>query len=420
MIETSAKLSYELARELAADPDPRLREALARRQDVPAEVLYFLAGDELASVRLAVAANPKGPSKGNLLLADDPDEAVRRSLATKVGQSDAGMSKSALVTDAARKVLEKLARDQVPHVRAIIAESLKSMADADPVLIGRLARDVEIIVSAPILECSPVLTDQDLIDIINESPIAGALSAISRRAFVGAQVTQAIVSSGDVSAITHLLKNANAQIQESTLDSLIDGAADQPTWQEPLVYRPELTAQSSLRLARAVATHLLERILERQDLPAETVHSIAKVVQQRLIEAKATPAAAPPTVEDGVDNRYTALLWRAAELQEQGLLNEGALMVALLTDLNDELVAGLSVLAKMPVAVILRIAASHSPRALCALARAAKLSALFAVELQMRLGGIAKDSLVKPQPDGSHLLNEGEMNWQLEMYASLH
>jgi len=419
MIETPSKLSYELARELAADPDPRLREALARRQDVPAEVLYFLAGDELASVRLAVAANPKGPSKGNLLLADDPDEAVRRSLATKIGQSDAGMSQSARVTDVARKVLEKLARDQVPHVRAIIAESLKSMADADPVLIGRLARDVEIIVSAPILECSPVLTDQDLIDIINESPIAGALSAISRRAFVGAQVTQAIVSSGDVGAITHLLKNANAQIQESTLDSLIDGAADHPTWQEPLVYRPELTAQSSLRLARAVATHLLERILERQDLPAETVRSIAKVVQQRLIDAQAAPAAAPP-VDDSIDNRYTALLWRATELQDQGLLTEAALMVALLTDHTEELIAGMSVLAKLPVAMILRITTSRSPRAFCALTRAAKLSALFAVELQMRLGGIAKTSLVKPHPDGSHLLNEGEMNWQLEMYASLH
>ena len=353
MIDMSSKLSYELARELAADPDPRLREALAHRHDVPAEVLYFLAGDALASVRQAVAGNPKGPWKGNLLLADDPDEAVRRSLAAKVGQSDVGMSKSALVTDTARKVLEKLARDQVPHVRAIIAESLKSMADADPALIGRLARDLEIIVSAPILECSPVLTDQDLIDIINDSPIAGAMSAISRRAFVGAQVTQAIVSSGDVSAITHLLKNANAQIQESTLDSLIDGAADHPTWQEPLVYRPELTAQSSLRLARAVATHLLERVLERQDLPAETVRSIAKVVQQRLIDAKAKPPPTPPVEDEDEDedSRYTALLWRATELNNQGLLNEGALMVALLTDHTEELIAGLSVLAARPLSM---------------------------------------------------------------------
>ena len=54
------------------------------------------------------------------------------------------------------------------RVRRIVAEALKDVANALPEVINRLARDTEIVVSGPILESSPVLTDDDLLAIVSE------------------------------------------------------------------------------------------------------------------------------------------------------------------------------------------------------------------------------------------------------------
>jgi len=404
-------LTYEQARDLAADCRPEARAGLAARRDVAPEILYFLAGDADPGVRRAVADNPLTPARGNLLLADDADAEVRSALAAKIA---GGPAPSARDKTMAVQMLERLTRDRVAKVRGVIAEALKTVASADAGLIGRLARDAEILVAAPVLEYSPLLTDGDLLDVIHSSPVDGALSAISRRAYVGEEVTRAIVGTGSVPAISRLLENANAQLQESTLDSLIERASAEPSWQEPLIYRPELNERSSIRLAQAVATQLLDRILARRDLPPAAVQAIAREVKKRLEDEVAHRPAAG-TVTDG----YGPLLEKARELNHQGRLDEAKLMVALLSDDTDQVVAGLSVLTGMAVPVILQVIAAQSPRALCALAWTAGMSALFAAELQIHLGQIAAAAAIGPAANGKYRLTEDEMRWQMDMFASL-
>ncbi|MBT6094756.1 MAG: hypothetical protein HOH04_07725 [Rhodospirillaceae bacterium] len=57
----SASISYEDAKQLAVHDDASVRANLARRDDVPPEVLYFLAEDGDADVRRAVAENMAAP-----------------------------------------------------------------------------------------------------------------------------------------------------------------------------------------------------------------------------------------------------------------------------------------------------------------------------------------------------------------------
>ncbi len=401
------KLDYETARSLAASSDAEVRASLASREELPAEILYFLAGDQNVEVRRAVAANPASPAKANLLLADDSDIGVRRSLAAKIGKL-AKPGKGAI----AGQVLDHLTRDSVVQVRTIIAEAIKYVTELDPAVVGRLARDSEIIVAAPILESSPMLTDQDLLDIIAGQPVRGALSAISRRAYIDPSVTSAIVASNDSQAIMHLLKNSSAHLQESVLDRLIEQSVHEASWQEPLVYRPELNQRSAMRLAELVAVQLLDRILQRQDLPPETVQMVAKVVGERL-RARNDPEE-PPT--QTIEQRYEARLERARLDQASGRLEEIALMSLLLTDQTEELLASLAIRAEMPISVVLDMAASQSPRALCALAWAAGLSALFAEEIQIRMAGLPLDRVQRAAPDGRYAIKEPELRWQLAMF----
>ncbi|SOD96999.1 DUF2336 domain-containing protein [Caenispirillum bisanense] len=415
-----AVLGYEEARALAADPRMEVRQRVAALSVAPPEVLYYLAQDAETAVRLAVAANPGAPAKANLRLADDADESVRAALAAKV----ADLQRTGLLPPGARAasitfdVLDRLSRDRLTAVRAAVADGLKDVTAVDPSLVRRLARDVEILVAAPILEFSPILDDQDLLDIIRENAVAGALAAIARRAYVGAEVTEAIVASGDARAVTHLLYNAGSQLQEHTLDSLISSADREPDWQLPLARRAELPEPSVRRLAEMVADHVLARLMERGDLTPEATERLREVVNNRLDQRLTDgPGALPSPYAAEAEERFAPLLVRAREMQVRGELTEGQLMVSLLTDHVDDLVAGLAVLADQPVRVVLEILASQSPRAVAALARAAGVSARFGLELQVKLGRIAHEVALKPLPDGGHPVTETETAWQIEMYA---
>lgn len=98
--------------------------------------------------------------------------------------------------------------------------------------------------ATPVLEYSPLLSDEDLLEIIGRNPIRGTLAAIARRQNVSEPVTEAIVESPDRDAVTALLANPSAQIREETLDRIIDAAPDQEPWHTPLVHRGELSVRA--------------------------------------------------------------------------------------------------------------------------------------------------------------------------------
>ena len=283
----SGEIPYDKAKEMARHEDVTVRRELAGRQDVKPEILYYLAEDNDAGVRRVIAANASAPRHADLLLAADADHEVRVGLAEKIALLAPGLTsdeqdKIRLMT---YEALEILARDQVVRVRQIIAETLKDVADAPAEVIRNLARDVELVVSAPILEYSPVLTTDDLLAIIASDPIHGALFAVSRRRNIDNSVADAIVATDNAEVIAELLGNSSAQIREETLDNIIDRAADVEIWHDPLVRRPKLPSGAAPKLARFVAENLLEILTARQDLDADVAEQVRNVVNRRLAES---------------------------------------------------------------------------------------------------------------------------------------
>ena len=280
----SPQSSYDEAKRLARHPDAEVRRKLAAREDVRPEILYFLAGDASAEVRRQIALNAQTPVQADLILARDESEDVRSNLVRKVGRlapnlsADERRQVQLRVTD----VLETLARDQVTRVRQILSETLKDVADAPRSVIKQLSRDAALEVVAPVLQFSPLLTDEDLLEIIGASPSSGALGAISRRAGLREQVSDAIVATEDVPAVAVLLANSSAQIREETLDFIIDRANAVEAWHAPLVHRPQLPAAAATRLASFVAENLIEHLKKHPDLDSTTVSEIASEMRRRL------------------------------------------------------------------------------------------------------------------------------------------
>ena len=416
-------LTYERARELAASEDPRVREALAAQANVKPEILYFLAVDSDPEVRRQAAINLSTPHQAHLKLAEDDDGQVRAGLAEKIArlapELDAdGQEK---LRRATYETLDILARDQLTRVRQILSETLKDVANAPPDLIRSLAQDTALEVASPVLEFSPVLTDEDLLEIIESGPVKGAVGAISRRSAVSESVSDAVVGTDDTDAIAELLSNKSAQIREETLDSLIERAENIELWQAPLVGRPQLPSRTATRLARFVADDLLDVLQARTDLDAETLDAVRSVVHRRVSgeQENGQPGgvAGPPKddlpsfLEEDLPIPMAERLFESKKLDAKVLSNA--------IQFNDFglVLAALVVRANVTANVVKKIFSGENPKGIVALTWKSKLPPNLAVLLQQRVARIPPPAVLNPKEDGAFPLTEDEMKWELEFFG---
>lgn len=412
----TARLNYDRAKAEAAHADEAVRLRLAGRPDVQPEILYYLAEDPAASVRRAIAENASSPVHARLLLARDRDENVRCRVAEKVAQLvphlDPGAS--ARVGEIVVDILETLARDALPRVRRLLSESLKEVANAPESVIQRLAHDPDVDVAAPVLEHSPLLGDDVLIEIINSGAVQGALQAIARRRGLGAGVAEAIVARDDEPTIATLLTNRSAQIREETLDRLIDRAADRPSWHGPLVARPQLSPRAARRLCTFVADSLVERLLQRNDLDAETAQAVQASVRTRLAREQ---EAIDIDGNDGPSGSEAAMA-RAQAMVAAGDLGEDTIADAISGGNRIFAMAGLAARAEVGYAVVEKIVSTASAKGMVALAWRGGFSPRFAAQLQMRLLRVSPTSVLRARNSEDWPLSEDDMRWQLEFVGA--
>jgi uncharacterized protein (DUF2336 family) len=400
-------MAYDDAKRLAADPDDRTRIDLARRGDVQPEILYFLAGDRAVEVRRAIAGNQATPVHADLVLARDADDEVRCAVAEKVARLAPSLSREqrARVGDIVVEVLRTLASDQLPRVRRILAEELKSAAGISADIVERLARDDDVLIAGPVLENSPLLSDEFLLEIIDSRPVQGTLDAIARRAGLSHALADAVVAADKEAAVTVLLGNRSAQIREETLDELVDRGERVSAWHTPLVARPSLSARAVRRLTEYVTESLLAVLARRDDLAPEMARELAARVRQGLdheLEADgASPAGAgisrPDAGMAGVDE---AAIWRA--------LSKGR---------REFVVAAIAAKSGIPQGVVDKIVSLSSAKGIVAVVWKAGLSAPLAEELQTRLARISPTDRLKAKA-GKFPLSTDEMQWQLEFFGA--
>lgn len=400
-------LEYDEAKKLASHKDIKVRLKLAKREDLLPEILYFLAEDPSAEVRRAIAKNASTPRQADLLLSRDNDDGVRFNLAEKISLLIPGLNPDELskVHELTHQVLDLLAKDQAIRVRRILSETLKDIADAPLEVIRRLARDVELVVCAPVLEHSPVLTDEDLIKIITSSPVMGALSAISKRNNLGEEIADAIYMSDDEDAVAIMLGNKSAQIREETLDRIIERARDIEPWHEPLVDRPRLSRKAVLRLAEFVADALLDTLALRSDLGDRAAEAVREEFSRRMEAAERTRTRD----EGGPPDE------RAKNLFEKGRLSD--------KDVREACQGGDFAFVKMALILksglkagaVNRILDIASVKGIIALCWKADLLMPTTVLVQKRVAKVPPRE-VQGSVDGGYPFTDEEMTWQLEFF----
>ena len=403
-------MSYEEARASLETHAHNARRYLAGRPDVEPEILYYLATDDSQEVRKLVAGNPATPHQANKILTEDDADEVRCELARKIGRLLPGMGpdESERVRALAIEVMERLANDSLPRVRAILAEEIKSSDKVPAHIVQKLARDLELIVAAPILEYSPLLSDEDLVEVIAAAQVEGALAAIAKRQSVSAPVADAIVASLDVSAIAALLANPNAKLREEALDQVIEHAAEIEAWHQPVVMRAELSLRAMRRIAGFVGSSLLRLLSERSGLDEETASHLNKRLRERI--EKDGGEIAGETADDRAKAQVEAAFAKRA-------LNDDYVIDA--ADEGDKRVVAwaLTKLTGVDKAVVDRILISQSGKAISALVWYAKLSMRVAVKIQTGIARLPSGKLLMARDGVDFPLPEDELKWHLTYFG---
>lgn len=179
----------------------------------------------------------------------------------------------------AQDILRVMASDAAELVRRTLAVTLKSSPLVPRDVAVRLARDVESI-SLPVLNFSPVFSDEDLSEIVR---LGGPVRqiAIAGRPQVSEKVTAALVQHGSERAVTAVCANDNARFADKTLNEAIDRFEQSDKVLRAVAYRHALPPAVTEKLIQVAGDALREHLLSNQAVSPEMAMQIVLGAKER-------------------------------------------------------------------------------------------------------------------------------------------
>lgn len=208
-------------------------------------------------------------------LLSNPTGDTRTEIAGKIASQHQGLS--AGERKLAEDIFRLMVKDAEVRVREALSRQLKENPTVPHDVALSLARDVED-VSLPMLQFSEVLTDEDLIEIVqSQSPEKQV--AVASRHTVSANLADALVETGNEAAVATLVSNEGAELTEKTLLNVADRYGESETVGKSLVERKTLPISVAERLMTKVSENLRQHLMARPDMTPEA--AAAMMIQAR-------------------------------------------------------------------------------------------------------------------------------------------
>jgi uncharacterized protein (DUF2336 family) len=160
-------------------------------------------------------------------------------------------------------VMGSIASDLETEIRLDIAQRMSTLPNPPMNLIQDLAKD-EIAVAQPILQDSPALDDDLLIDIAQHQS-QDHIMAMTKRPNVSENVSASIVDNGNDHVVASLLENDGAEISRPTMEQVVERAAGSEILHKPIVGRSNIPPDLLNEMFFSVSSDLKEHILKRNE-----------------------------------------------------------------------------------------------------------------------------------------------------------
>lgn len=212
-------------------------------------------------------------------LLEDPSEDKRAGLATQVAEQITAVNLSDTERLVANEILRTLAKDAAVLVRKALSESLKSAQDLPGDIALELARDVAE-VAVPLLQAASVFTDEDLIELVRGGSSEKQV-AIASREDVGANVSQALVDTGDNFVVAELVRNQGANIPEALMHRVVNEFGDDEQINAPMAMRRDVPATICERLVVLVSDEIRTKMIKSGKVDQDVANGLLKESRER-------------------------------------------------------------------------------------------------------------------------------------------
>ena len=212
-------------------------------------------------------------------LMTDGSKAARADTAAKVAEEFERQALNESERQIAEDIFRTLVNDAEQIVRETLSTHLKSCPDVPRDVALSLARDVEA-VSLPILRSSEVLTDEDLVEIVKDQCQAKQV-AIAQRPTVSAVVADAVIDTGNETAVARLVSNEGAQLDENAFDRVITDYETSDAVSDSLSRRSNMPAAVQEQLVTKLTEKMKSALSGQIDLPADQLSNVLMQARER-------------------------------------------------------------------------------------------------------------------------------------------
>lgn len=245
-------------------------------------------------------------------------------------------------------------------IRRRLAEKLAPVGWAPIALINVLALD-EIEIARPIIACSPLLDDHELIRLLIEATVEHQIE-VARRPGLTATVVSEILRQGEPAVMTALAGNVQTSLADQHMNVLVKAARRVTALRSPLMRRPELTEALALQLYIWVGQALRQAIASRFRLDADALESaLSAAVSEAHSGQQGATHAADAIVWQQDDEREEMEQRLIAKLAAAGQLRPGYLLRALREGRLSLFIGALSNLGDFPPAMVRRAMDGDQP-----------------------------------------------------------
>jgi uncharacterized protein (DUF2336 family) len=201
-------------------------------------------------------------------------------------------------------ILRIMAADAAELVRRALAVTLKSSPMVPHDVALKLAKDVDS-VALPILNFSPVFTDQDLCEIVR---VGGPIRqvAIASRPMLSENVTTTIVEHGVEKAVQTACANDNASFADRTLQTVVERFARSEAVLTAVAYRQALPLAVTEKLITVVSDQLRDHLVNHHALTPQMALQIAMGSRERATVDLVDQAGRTPDVKSFVGHLHKA------------------------------------------------------------------------------------------------------------------
>jgi len=179
----------------------------------------------------------------------------------------------------AEEIMAILADDAADLVRRTLSVTLRNSPILPRAIALKLAQDIEA-VAIPVLQDSPVFTEEDLVELVL-SVTAAKQAAIAARDSITVTLTEVISEHGAVEAVRALAANTNADYTDRAYDETLRRFGSDEIVQTGLIRRDFIPTHIAEKMVALVSGQLFDMLVNRHELPAQMAIDLAAGARER-------------------------------------------------------------------------------------------------------------------------------------------